>query len=111
MPEHRTVPLTLATAVLLTGCAAWRGHPQVSGNVDDAAITARVRQALVKDTAVRASEVDVHTSQGRVLLNGVVDNAAMARRAEQVAERTPGVRSVNNALQIVNPRAPGVAGD
>ena len=109
MPNERTVPLL--PALLLAGCAAFHAHPQVSGNVDDSAITARVRQALVKDPSVKASEVDVHTHEGRVMLNGVVDTQAMAHRAEQVAERTPGVRSVDNSLQIMNPRTTSAPGD
>jgi hyperosmotically inducible protein len=100
--RRASYPTVLAAAAILGigGCTLFHGPERTSGYVDDAAITARVKQALVQDPNVKANEVDVHTVGGKVSLNGVVESLSMAQRAEQVAERTPGVRSVQNALQV-----------
>jgi osmotically-inducible protein OsmY len=96
--------LSLGIALGMTACSLWqRQEPvggYVGGYVGDSAITARVRQALVKDPAVEATEIDVHTYEGKVTLAGVVDDDAMARRAVRVTQQTPGVRSVENSLQV-----------
>jgi hyperosmotically inducible periplasmic protein len=90
----------LLGALALCGCTALSSRPPTSGYVVDSAITARVRAALVQDAALEASEVGVYTYNGLVTLNGVVDDQLMVRRAILVAERTPGVRSVRNAMQV-----------
>jgi hyperosmotically inducible periplasmic protein len=94
-----------AALVGLAGCGIFRGHESPSAYVDDSALTARVKTALIKDPKVKASEVDVHTYQGKVTLAGVVDNAAMMRRAEQIARDTPGVKSVESTIQVANASA------
>jgi osmotically-inducible protein OsmY len=71
--------------------------------VDDSALSARVKDGLVKDPSVKATEIHVQTYQGNVTLSGVVDSAAMARRAEQITHGTPGVKAVESDLQVANP--------
>ena len=99
MASVRTMGALLG-ALGLGGCAALGGHPPVSGYVADSAITARVRAALVQDPALEASDVGVYTYNGRVTLDGVVDDQGMVRRVVLAAEQTPGVRSVQNAMQV-----------
>jgi osmotically-inducible protein OsmY len=107
-PNHRTSSAAgiaaIATVALLgvSGCGIFRGHEAPSAYVDDSALTARVKTELVKDPEVKASEIDVNTYQGRVTLNGVVDNATMAKRAVSIARGTPGVKSVHSALQVAS---------
>jgi len=91
--------LLMLTLSSLSACAMFRGQGRHE-YVDDTAITARVHTALVKDSDVKASEIGVHTYQGKVTLNGVVDSAEMARRAESDARETPGVQSVQNVLEL-----------
>jgi osmotically-inducible protein OsmY len=98
----RLVPKTLllcVLALLASGCQLLREH-ETGGYVGDSAITARVRQALIKDPNVEASEVGVQTYNGRVTLIGVVDDEAMARRVVHLAEHTSGVLGVQNSMQI-----------
>ena len=87
---------TLASA----GCGVFRGHQTPSAYVDDSAVTARVKTALIKSPGVTASEIDVHTYQRVVTLDGVVDNEQMLERAEEIARDTPGVASVHSTLQV-----------
>ena len=64
--------------------------------------TARVKTALLKDHDVKGSEVNVQTYEGKVTLTGVVDNSEMAHRAERIARDTPGVKSVESAMQVAS---------
>jgi osmotically-inducible protein OsmY len=95
----------LAAALLLaaSGCSIMRGPDAPNAYIDDSGLSARVKDALVKDTSVKATEINVQTSQGVVNLSGVVDSAAMARRAEQVTRGTSGVKGVESDLQVANP--------
>lgn len=67
---------------------------------DDASISARVKEALVKSEAVHAYDIDVDTLEGVVVLNGVVDTEAEARVAESIAGRVQGVKRVKNFIQV-----------
>jgi len=66
--------------------------------LDDAALTTKVKAALVADKETKASEVKVETDKGVVHLTGTVDNQQMAARAEDVAKSVKGVQSVKNDL-------------
>jgi osmotically-inducible protein OsmY len=68
--------------------------------VDDSAITAKVKAALVGDSTTKAYQIGVTTFQGKVQLSGFVDDAEARRRASQVAENVEGVRDVENNLEI-----------
>jgi hyperosmotically inducible protein len=68
--------------------------------VDDAAITARVKAALIDDESTDADAINVETRQGIVQLAGFVNSDADRERAKQVAQSVPGVKSVRNDLQI-----------
>lgn len=67
---------------------------------DDAAITSKVKAALVKDPVVKARKIDIDTLQGNVMFTGLVDTTAESERAVEIARRVPGVRTVKNNLQI-----------
>ena len=89
-----------------TGCSLFGAHQAAtSAYVVDTAITARIQTALIKDPHIKANEIDVQTSQGRVLLNGVVDSTAMAQRALEIARATPGVRTVYDKMTVPNETA------
>ena len=107
LARHSSPPLRMAAivavaiaALMSTGCGVFRGHESPSAYVDDSAVTARVKTALIKSPGVKASEIDVHTYRGVVSLDGVVDNEQMLQHAEQIARSTPGVSSVHSTLQV-----------
>jgi osmotically-inducible protein OsmY len=68
--------------------------------VDDSAITAKVKAALVKDSTTKAYQIGVTTFEGKVQLSGFVDDATARSRATQVAQNVEGVRDVENNLEI-----------
>lgn len=66
--------------------------------MDDAAVTAKVKSALLADATTKGMNIDVDTSAGTVTLTGTVASAAEKQRAEQLAQTIEGVRAVRNNL-------------
>ena len=68
--------------------------------LDDATITTRINTELIKDPVAKARRIDVDTLEGVVTLTGVVETSEEAKRAERIAMMVPGVKKVNNDLQV-----------
>jgi hyperosmotically inducible periplasmic protein len=68
--------------------------------VDDSVVTAKVKSALVADSAVKAHDINVKTRKGEVVLSGNVDNEAQIDRAVQIVSNVDGVKSVSNRLSV-----------
>lgn len=73
---------------------------QVKASVEDAAVTAKVKEELIKDTEMKGININVETYQGQVVLSGYVANGEQLLRAVHLASGVPGVQSVKNALVI-----------
>lgn len=69
-------------------------------SVDDAWITAKVMALLLKDEAVKGTDVDVQTHKGMVLLSGKVSNTGQIAKAEEIARGVEGVKMVSNDLRV-----------
>jgi hyperosmotically inducible periplasmic protein len=75
---------------------------ETTGKVlEDAAVTAKVKSALIAEPNLKARSIDVDTTGGVVTLKGTTENAEQKQRAEQVAASVEGVRSVRNELVVV----------
>ena len=68
--------------------------------VGDAALTAKVKTALIADPDVKALRIDVDTKDGVVSLNGTADQRANADKAIAIAKRIEGVKSVEDHLTV-----------
>lgn len=68
--------------------------------VDDATLTTRVKTALLGDPATQALAINVDSRDGVVQLSGFVDSQAQTAKAAEVAQAVPGVRSVDNKLDM-----------
>jgi len=90
----------IAGTVLNTACSSTATRESTGEYIDDTAITAKVKGALVADETVKAIDVQVETFRGAVQLSGFVDNATQRARAEQIARSTNGVREVTNHIQL-----------
>jgi hyperosmotically inducible periplasmic protein len=66
--------------------------------VGDAALTTKVKAALLKDPATGHYTIHVDSDQGKITLHGSVDSPATASRAQSLAQNVSGVSSVSNAL-------------
>lgn len=85
---------------LSSGCAGTATRESTGEFVDDAAITTKVKAALVKDEVVKARDVNVDTFKGTVQLSGFVDSATQKTRAGEVASSIQGVRDVKNNISV-----------
>ena len=68
--------------------------------VDDAAITAKVKAALLTANDVKGTDISVETNSGRVTLSGVVQDQAQVDRAVNTARNVDGVVEVENRLMV-----------
>ncbi|HEX7182820.1 MAG TPA: BON domain-containing protein [Thermoanaerobaculia bacterium] len=76
------------------------GERTVGDWVDDTLISSRLKAQLIADTDVRASDIDVSSSQGVVTLIGRVRTDAMKQDAERIARGINGVTGVHNELVV-----------
>lgn len=107
----RTLAVTAAlAAAVLAGCDQ-ADQKQVSKQmreqsavvakaVDDSAITAKVKTALLAEPGIPSAEISVETVAGKVTLTGKVTDRAQAERAIQVAAMVEGVKGVDNRLAV-----------
>jgi osmotically-inducible protein OsmY len=102
----KTISIILCTcllggiAVAFQGCAATGTRESTGEFIDDAAITAKVKTALLRDDIVKGLDVKVETFRGSVQLSGFVDNVTQQQHAEDIARATPGVVEVVNNTQL-----------
>lgn len=66
----------------------------------DAAMTAKVKAALMAEPGIDSLQIDVDTSNGRVTLTGEVDNPQNRQRALQVARGVDGVSGVVDRMSV-----------
>src|SRR5262245_3465693 len=93
---QRKSRLALAIAALaLTASPAFSAE-----TLNDAAISGKVKSALVADPTAKAYQIDVDTKDGIVELNGFVDSAAGKTAAARVASTVDGVKGVDNNLDV-----------
>lgn len=79
-----------------------------SAAIDDAAITTKVKAALLADDQVKGTQINVDTNGGTVRLTGTVDSQAQVSRAMEVAKGVSGVQKVENNLTASASAAPGM---
>jgi hyperosmotically inducible periplasmic protein len=70
-------------------------------SIEDAALAAKIKSALVADREVNALEIDVAVARGVVTLYGTAATGASRDRATRVASGIEGVKSVTNKLAVV----------
>lgn len=104
--------IVLVSGVFVAGCgksgekAAPPAAPQtetkttVGTEIDDSAITTKVKSALMADADVKSFDIKVETSKGVVQLSGFVDNQGQIDRAIAVAKGVEGVKSVDNKMNL-----------
>jgi hyperosmotically inducible protein len=66
--------------------------------VDDAAITAKVKTAIMAEPGLKSTEINVDTKDAVVTLTGTVPSAPLKDRAKEIASSVTGVRSVQDNL-------------
>lgn len=92
--------LMFTSMYLLSSCASTPTSESTGQLIDNSAITAKVKAALLNDPNVSSYPIKVKTYKGTVQLSGFVDNTTQAKRAENVARSVRGVQAVENDLLV-----------
>ncbi|HVW83091.1 MAG TPA: BON domain-containing protein [Bryobacteraceae bacterium] len=71
--------------------------------VSDDYINDSVRQKLAADQVVKGGDLDVQVKDGVVTLNGKVREGKQKDKAERIAKKIRGVKSVVNNIKIEKP--------
>lgn len=66
--------------------------------IDDTALTAKVKTALVAEPGLKSTSIDVSTKDAVVTLSGNVESPTDRAKARQVAENVAGVKNVVDRL-------------
>ncbi len=91
-------PETQAPAVSEVGQAVEPADSELPLDVEDAALTAKVKTRLMADSRVAALDIDVGGQNGIVTLKGNVKDEQEKAAAEEVARATEGVTDVVNMI-------------
>jgi osmotically-inducible protein OsmY len=96
---------SLALAFVLTMPLVMACGKNAGDAIEDAAVTTRVKTAILNDPAVSGLRIDVDTSKGIVTLSGRVKSRTEREQAMALAQRVLGVAGVKDALEVI-PDAP-----
>ena len=102
MTLYRRFSLLCLTLLLATalGCAATSTKEGTGEYIDDAAITAKVKAALLREPSLKSTEITVETFKGVVQLSGFASSQAETNTAAAVARKVSGVKDVHNDTRI-----------
>ena len=73
---------------------------ETAAPVDDAAITTKVKTAVLAEPGLKSLQINVDTKDAVVTLSGTVDSPELKSRAVQIAQGVQGVKSVNDNLSV-----------
>jgi hyperosmotically inducible protein len=90
------LPLVLFLTLITTAVAA-------SKPVTDDFLVDTIRQKLAADQVVKGGAIEVICKDGAVTLRGMVEDPAQKNKAEKIAKKVNGVKSVTNEIMIVHP--------
>lgn len=78
-----------------------KNRETVSSGASNATLTTKVKSALARDSGMGTmTSIDVDSDKGVVTLKGKVDTADAKKKAEEIAKKVEGVKSVKNQLRV-----------
>ncbi|RPH44158.1 MAG: BON domain-containing protein [Desulfobulbaceae bacterium] len=92
--------LLIAVFAFIVGCASTQKQEGTGEYVDDTVITAKVKAAIMGDSSLKATEINVETFKGVVQLSGFVISNADINKAVEHARKVEGVKSVKNDMRL-----------
>ena len=90
--------LPLVLFLTLIGAAFAAAKP-----VSDDFISDTIKQKLAADPVVKGGAIDVDVKDGSVTLRGKVEEMKQKNKAEKIAKKVEGVKSVANEIQLAKP--------
>ena len=102
MKQLKSISAVFLAILLATvlGCAPTPTREGTGEYVDDTVITTKVKTAILKDPALKSSEINVETFKGTVQLSGFVKSQADINRAVDTTRGVHGVKSVKNDMRL-----------
>lgn len=97
LPSLAAGLLVLGATLGLSACSTTQPPGR---QVDDAALTAKVKTKLAADPEINPFKIDVDTTAGVVTLRGRVDDSGDRTEAVKLARDTEGVRGVRDELTV-----------
>jgi osmotically-inducible protein OsmY len=77
--------------------------PAASKPVTDDFLIDTIRQKLAADQIVKGGAIEVICKDGAVTLKGTVEEPSQKNKAEKIAKKVNGVKSVTNEIMIAHP--------
>ena len=111
MRNREIKSIGVAALLVLAGCASTKNQQAPGEYVDDSAVTAKVKAALIADSKAEAHHIDVETYRGVVQLSGFVESESERAAAVADAKKVSGVKEVRDNLQVRSDRSAGQAVD
>jgi hyperosmotically inducible periplasmic protein len=71
--------------------------------VTDDYLSDTIRTKLAADQVVKGGAIEVVVKDGAVTLKGMVEDVAQKNKAEKIAKKVNGVKSVANEIQLAHP--------
>jgi osmotically-inducible protein OsmY len=90
------LPLVLFLTLITTALPA-------NKPVSDDFLIDTIRQKLAADAVVKGGAIEVIVKEGAVTLRGTVEEDKQKNKAEKIAKKVSGVKSVVNELKIAHP--------
>ena len=93
---------SLAVVAGVTGCTSTGSrYKQSTGEyIDDHGLSSKVKSALSDDTQFKYEDVKVTTFKSVVQLNGFVNTKDQKSRAEDIAKKVDGVKTIENNITV-----------
>ena len=95
----RSMLVMVVLVGLVAGCTTMTGKT-AGQNVDDATITAKVKEKLAVEKMSTLTKIDVDTNKGTVYLTGNVENQELKNKVTNIAWQVNGVHEVVNNLKV-----------
>lgn len=90
----------LAAVLPATACSSTKTSESTGEYLDSAAITTKVKAAILQDEQLKVMQIQVETFKDTVQLSGFVDSPQMVARATNVVRNVEGVKAVRNDLVV-----------
>lgn len=99
-PKIFSAFLSIILLTIFLGCAATQKQEGTGEYVDDTVITAKVKAAIMGDSTLKVTEINVETFKGVVQLSGFVSSQSDINKATELARGINGVKSVKNDMRL-----------
>lgn len=102
MQQFKYFSAVLLSMVLMSllGCGSTPQKESSAEYIDDSYLTTKVKAAILRQPALKSTEINVETFKGVVQLSGFVGSRSDINRAVEVTRSVRGVKSVRNDMRL-----------